>query len=298
MSKSNYYLEAIENAKAAEGEGASFTYTERDATLYNISLGATSKQLSLVYEQAQDFQVLPTYGVIVPYTAPRPFNLAEIVPNFSYKMLLHGEQYLEIHQWPIPTSATVVSKQKLLEVIDKGNAAVVTVASTSRDARTGDSLFYNEATLFIRGSGGFGGPRRANADGGRAIAAFDMPNRVPDTVAEEQTSPHQAALYRLNGDRNPLHIDPIVAKAAGFKDGPILHGLCSFGLTAKHVLATYGKFANIKVRFSGTVQPGQTLQVEMWREGTMALFQTRIKETGKLCIGNGGAELISNASKL
>ncbi|EXJ71193.1 uncharacterized protein A1O5_06187 [Cladophialophora psammophila CBS 110553] len=296
--KGNPYLVAIEAAKEAKSSGSEFTYTDRDAILYNISLGATSDQLDLVYEGHPKFQVLPTYGVIVPYTAEKPFDLGKLLPNFSYRMLLHGEQYLEIRKWPIPTSARVRSHPILVDITDKGNAAVVVTGATSLDAQTGEELFYNETTLFIRGSGGFGGPRSPTVNCGKAAASYTVPNRAPDFIAVEKTSKDQAAVYRLNGDRNALHIDPAIAGAAGFKDGPILHGLCSFGLTGKHILARYGAFKNIKVRFSGTVLPGQTLQVETWKEGQMVLFQTRIKETGKLCISGGGAELLASGFKL
>jgi multifunctional beta-oxidation protein len=296
--KGNQYLAAIETAKKAKSLGSEFTYTARDAILYNISLGASSDQLSLVYEGHPDFQLLPTYGVIVPYTAAKPFDLQNLVPNFSYKMLLHGEQYLEIRKWPIPTSARVRSHPKLVDVTDKGNAAVVVTGATSFDAQTGEELFYNETTLFIRGSGGFGGSRGNTVNHRKGAATYTVPKRAPDAIAVEKTSRDQASLYRLNGDVNPLHIDPAVAQAAGFKDGPILHGLCSFGLTGKHILANFGAFKSIKVRFSGTVLPGQTLQVEMWKEGQVVLFQTRVKETGKLCISGGGAELLTSGTKL
>lgn len=235
----------------------------------------------------------------MPYTTEKPFNLRNLVPNFSYERLLHGEQYLEIRKWPIPTSASVGLHTVLVDITDKGNAAIVVSGATSINIKTGEELFYNETTLFVRGSGGFGGPRVSSVNRGKAAVAYTVPNRSPDSIVVERTSKNQAALYRLNGDKNPLHIDPVVAQAAGFKDGPILlHELCSFGVTGKHILATYGPFKNIKMRFSGAVIPGQTLQVEMWREDEMILFQTRVKETGKLCISGGGAELRLSESKL
>ena len=117
-----------------------------------------------------------------------------------------------------------------------------------------------------------------------------MPQRAPDSVVEEKTTEEQAAIYRLSGDRNPLHIDPEFSKVGGFKE-PILHGLCSFGIAGKAVVRTYGQFKNIKVRFAGVVIPGQTLVTEMWKEGNVVIFQTKVKETGKLCIGGAGAEL-------
>lgn len=214
----------------------------------------------------------------------------EVVPNFNMKMLLHGEQYLEIRQFPIPTEATLVSYPKLVEVIDKGNAGLVVTGSTTKDKNTGKDVFYNESTVFIRGSGGFGGPSKGS-DRGPATRVHAPPKRAPDAVIEEKTTEEQAAVYRLSGDRNPLHIDPEFSKVGGFKT-PILHGLCFFGIAGKAVFTTFGAFKNIKVRFAGVVLPGQTLVTEMWKEGNTVVFQTKVKETGKLCIAGAGAELL------
>ncbi|KAJ4532199.1 bifunctional hydroxyacyl-CoA dehydrogenase/enoyl-CoA hydratase fox2 [Exophiala dermatitidis] len=284
------YLAAIEKAKKAQSKGTPFSYDDRDVILYNLSLNAHRTQLPLVYENDDHFQVLPTFGVIPYFSAELPFSMDEIVPNFSPMMLLHGEQYLEIRKFPIPTKAKTVSYPKLVEVIDKGNAGIVVTGVTTKDANTGDDLFYNESTVFIRGSGGFGGPKKGS-NRGNATTVYSPPKRAPDAVVEEATSPDQAALYRLNGDRNPLHIDPEFSKVGGFKE-PILHGLCFFGFSGKHIVQTYGLFKNIKVRFAGTVLPGQTLITEMWKEGNKIIFQTKVKETGKLCIAAAGAELL------
>lgn len=287
------YLAAIEKAKQAKSDGTEFSYDDRDVLLYNLSLGAKRTQLPLVYENDDNFQVLPTYGVIPFFSAVAPFSMDEIVPNFSPMMLLHGEQYLEIRKFPIPTAAKTVSYSKLLEVVDKGNAGLVVTGITTKDVKTGEDLFYNESTVFIRGSGGFGGSKKG-ADRGNATIIYQPPKRSPDAVVEEKTSDDQAALYRLNGDRNPLHIDPEFSKVGGFKD-PILHGLCFFGFSGKHIVEKFGLFKNIKVRFAGTVLPGQTLITEMWKEGNKVIFQTKVKETGKLCIAGAGAELVGSA---
>jgi multifunctional beta-oxidation protein len=283
-------LSAIEKAKSAKTEGTRFSYDDKDVILYNVSLGAKRTQLPLVYENNDDFQVLPTFGVIPAFGSVPPFSMNEIVPNFSPMMLLHGEQYLEIRKFPIPTAAKVVSYPKLIEVIDKGNAAIVVTGNTTKDANTGEDLFYNESTVFIRGSGGFGGPKKGG-NRGAATTVYQAPKRAPDAVVEEKTSEDQAALYRLNGDRNPLHIDPEFSKVGGFKV-PILHGLCFFGFSGKHIVQTFGMIKNIKVRFAGTVLPGQTLVTEMWKQGNKVIFQTKVKETGKLCIAGAGAELL------
>jgi multifunctional beta-oxidation protein len=282
-------LSSIDSAKKMKAEGTPFTYDDKDVILYNLSLGAKRTDLSLVYEGSSDFQVLPTFGVVPFFSASPQWNTNDIVPNFNPMMLLHGEQYLEIRKFPIPTAAETVSYPHLIEVIDKGNAAVVVSGTTTKDAKSGEDLFYNEMTAFIRGSGGFGGPKKGS-NRGAATTTYKAPSRGPDAVVEEKTTEDQAALYRLNGDRNPLHIDPDFSKVGGFKV-PILHGLCFFGFSGKHILQKFGMFKNIKVRFAGTVLPGQTLQTEMWKEEKKVIFQTKVKETGKLCIAGAGAEL-------
>ena len=282
-------LANIANAKKSKAQGYPFSYTDRDVILYNLSLGATRTQLPLVYENSDAFQVLPTFGVIPPFGASGPYNMADLMPNFSPMMLLHGEQYLEIRKFPIPTQAELVSYPELVEVLDKGAAAVLVQGTTTKDARTGEDVFYTESSVFVRGSGGFGGPKSL-PDRGAATAVHKPPQRKPDAIREEKTNENQAALYRLNGDRNPLHIDPEFSAVGGFKD-PILHGLCFMGISGKHVFESFGAFRSIKVRFAGTVVPGQTLVTEMWKEGNKVVFQTKVKETGKLCIAGAGAEL-------
>jgi multifunctional beta-oxidation protein len=215
--------------------------------------------------------------------------MSAFLPNFDFRQLLHGEQYLEIRQFPIPTEATLVAHPKLIEVQDKGKSAIVVSGSVTVDKKTGQDVFYNESTVFIRKAGNFGG-QKTGADRGAASKVHTPPKRQPDAVVEEKTSEELAAIYRLSGDRNPLHIDPDFAKVGGF-DIPILHGLCSFGIAGKAILKTFGQFQNIKVRFAGVVLPGQTLVTEMWKEGRWVIFQVKVKETGKLAISGAGAEL-------
>lgn len=287
-------MDAIAEAKAMNTDGTPFDYTDRDVILYNISLGAKRTQLPLVYENDDNFQPLPTFGVVPWFNTAVPWNMGDIVPNFSPMMLLHGEQYLEIRKYPIPTEAKTVSYPKLIDVIDKGNAAIVVVGYTTKNAKTGEDLFYNESSMFIRGSGGFGGSNKPTAPRpAAATASYKPAQRKPDAVVEEKTSEDQAALYRLNGDRNPLHIDSEFSKMGGFKV-PILHGLASLGVSGKHIFGKYGAFKNMKVRFAGVVLPGQTLRTEMWKEGNVVVFQTTVVETGKPAIAGAGVELVSN----
>ncbi|KFA78060.1 hypothetical protein S40288_05443 [Stachybotrys chartarum IBT 40288] len=294
---SNEHLDAIAKAIKEEGEPTEFKYEERDVILYNLGVGAKRTDLKYIFEGAEDFQVVPTFGVIPPFNAQMPFDFDAIVPNFSPMMLLHGEQFLELRKFPIPTASRLVSRARLLEVVDKGSAAIAKTAVTTVVADTGEEVFYNESTIFLRGCGGFGGPKRGK-DRGPATAANVPPKRAPDVVVEEKTTEEQAAIYRLSGDYNPLHVDPAFAKMGGFK-APILHGLCFFGIAGKAVYEQFGPFKNIKVRFAGSVIPGQTLVTEMWREGNRVIFQAKVKETGKPAIAGAAAELATDpAGKL
>ena len=289
------YISKIQEAKEMKSTPATYSYTERDSILYNLGVGAKRTDLNLVFEGADNFEVLPTFGVVPVYFAKAPYKREDIVPNFDQRMLLHGEQYLEIKQFPIPTSGTLKVSTHLIEVVDKGNAALVRNGVTATD-ESGKPVFYNEGVSFIRGAGGFGGAKKPS-DRGAATAMNNPPSRAADKVVEEKTSEDLAAIYRLMGDWNPLHIDPKFSEVGGFKV-PILHGLATFGITGKHVYQTYGAFKNIKVRFAGTVLPGETIVTEMWKDGGKILFRAKVKETGKACISNAAVELLGGKSNL
>lgn len=277
-----------------EGTEFRLKYDDRDVILYNLGIGAKKTDLSLVFEDNANFQLMPTFGTVPQYFAHPPYDLNKLLPNFNMMKLLHGEQYVEILKYPIPTNDTLISKTKLLEVVDKGNAALVRSGTTTSSATTGNPIFYTESLLFVRGSGGFGGTNKPR-DRGAATADNRPPSRAPDFIQEEKTTDEQAVLFRLSGDRNPLHVDPELSAVGGFKT-PILHGLCFFGISGKHVYQKYGSFKNIKVRFTDTVLPGQTLVTEMWKEGKKIVYQVRVKDTGKLCIANAAAELVETGN--
>ncbi|KAK9451450.1 uncharacterized protein V1518DRAFT_408594 [Limtongia smithiae] len=268
-----------------------FKYDTKDLILYNLGVGATAKDLKYVFEGADDFTVVPTFGVVPYFGGQSAIDMSDLVPNFSPMMLLHGEQYLEIRQWPLAPEAELISKPRVLEVLDKGKAGVVVTAFDTFDSSTGKIIFHNESTIFIRGSGGFGGPSKG-ADRGAATAANIPPKRAPDLVKTVKTSDDQAAIYRLSGDFNPLHIDPEFA-AVGKFPRPILHGLCTFGISGKQIFENFGPFKNIKVRFAGHVFPGETLKVEMWKvdNGEKIIFQTTVVERNVVAISAAAAEL-------
>ncbi|KAF9180123.1 hypothetical protein BGZ51_000098 [Haplosporangium sp. Z 767] len=288
----------VEAAKSLSFESEVFEYSERDVILYNLGIGATRKDLHLVYENNDAFGAVPTFGVIPSFTAMNAVPFGEILPSFNPMMLLHGEQYLEIIK-PFPTHGKLTSTPYVVDILDKGKGCVVTVGVKTAD-ENGEDICINEFTMFIRGAGNFGG-KKDGADRGAATAANQAPSRKPDHVIQEKTNEDQAALYRLSGDWNPLHIDPDMAAVGGF-DVPILHGLCSFGIAGKHIFKTYcnnnpESFKNIKVRFAKTVNPGETLETSMWREGNKVLFQVRAVERDVIIISNAAVELQGEALK-
>ncbi|KAH7058376.1 MaoC like domain protein [Linnemannia elongata] len=288
----------VEAAKSLEFTSEVFEYTERDVILYNLGIGAKRTDLHLVYENNENFGAVPTFGVVPSFTAMNAVPFGDILPSFNPMMLLHGEQYLEIIR-PFPTSGKLTSTPYVVDILDKGKGCVVTIGVKTADEE-GNDICVNEFTMFIRGSGGFGG-KKDGTDRGAATAANQLPARKPDFVVQEKTSEDQAALYRLSGDWNPLHIDPEMAAVGGF-DVPILHGLCSFGIAGKHIFNTYcnndaTQFKNIKVRFAKTVNPGETLETSMWREGNKVLFQVRAVERDAIVISNAAVELQGEALK-
>jgi len=264
-----------------------FTYTERDCMLYNLGIGASEKELQYTFEGNKDFQVIPTFGVIPQFSVSSGMPL-DWLPNFSPMMLLHGEQYLSIKK-AVPTNATLRNECRLLEVLDKGKAASVTTRVDSYEKDSGELLFHNTSTTFIRGSGGFGG-KRTGKDRGPATAVNKPPSRAPDAVAEFKTTDAQAAIYRLSGDYNPLHIDPEFAAVGGFK-APILHGLCFFGIAGKAVIKQYGMIKDIKVRFAGSLFPGETCVTSMWKEGDKVIFTAACKERNTIILSSAAATL-------
>jgi acyl dehydratase len=207
-------------------------------------------------------------------------------------MLLHGEQFLEIKK-KLPTSGKLSSSGRIIDILDKGKGAVVVLGVTTKDA-SGDVVTENEFSFFIRGMGGFGG-RKESSDRGAATASNDAPSRPADAVVREKVPEDLAALYRLSGDYNPLHIDPNMASMGGF-DVPILHGLATFGIAGKHIFKTFCKgdpslFKSIKVRFAKHVFPGETIETHMWKEGSKVIFIVKVVERDVIAVSNAAVEL-------
>jgi len=210
--------------------------------------------------------------------------------GINYMLVVHGEESVEIHK-PLPTEATIATDGKVLGVFDKGEGkgAVIVIETTMSDAKNGDKLATLTSSIFARGDGGFGGPSEG------APTPHKVPDRTPDASLDFATKEDQALIYRLSGDRNPLHADPAIAKMAGFPR-PILHGLCTYGITCRAVMAAFADMdpARIKshaIRFSSPVFPGETITVDLWRDGDVVSFEARVKERDVVVAKNGKSVL-------
>lgn len=284
----------LEKVLGYEYEPAEFVYTERDVSLYALSVGAAADpvdpaELKFVYELNAHFAPLPTMAVVFPFSL---FWQIVDVPGlrFNPMMLLHGEQYVELKR-PLPTAAAITNTARVSAVYDKGSGAVVVTDVLSVD-EAGNEVAFNQSTVFIRGLGGFGGERGPSSSGVNA-----PPERPPDAVVAQATRPDQALLYRLSsGDRNPLHADPQMAAMGNFKR-PILHGLCTFGFAGRAVLGQFAgndpaRFHSMRVRFSKHVFPGETLRTDMWQtDAETIIFQTTAVERDAVVLSNAVVKL-------
>nr|XP_022912916.1 peroxisomal multifunctional enzyme type 2-like isoform X1 [Onthophagus taurus] len=280
---------------SSSDETETFTYEEKDLILYALGVGAsvtTEEELKFLYENHESFGPLPGYFVCPALTALYMSRLTtSAVPGkeISLERILHGEQYLEI-VGDLKSSGTLHSKLSISEVLDKGSGALIVYQVDTYDEE-GKLLFKNQIASFAVGSGNFGGPR----SGTKLVPTAAKPTRNPDVSLQYKTSDDQAALYRLSGDFNPLHIDPNLSALGGYEK-PILHGLCSFGISTRLIMGAFANYDTslvkaIKCRFVKPVLPGQTLKVEMWRDGNRIHFETSVVETGQVCIAGAYVDL-------
>src|SRR3954463_4934260 len=269
------------DAVGATSEPAERSWNSKDALLYAVGVGAgvpdalDPAELPFTTENSKDVQqqVLPTMAVILGAGGG---GAMAAIGQFNFAMLVHAEQAIELHR-PIPVQGRVRTTGKLTGIYDKGSGALVATEAESVDAETGEPMFTTRSAVFIRGEGGWGGDR--GPSGGRN----QPPEREPDHVVTYETRPEQALIYRLSGDRNPLHSDPEFAKMASF-DRPILHGLCTYGFTGRALLHALcgsdpARFRSMEGRFSKPVMPGDTLTVSMWVDGNEAIFRTSVDGT-------------------
>jgi acyl dehydratase len=239
-----------------------FSWSGTDVLRYHLALGAGARSgaAELRYVLEDRLRVLPTFGVVAPgFRTFEPPAVRFPGVDVELSKVLHGTQSITVRA-AIPPSGTAVARSRIADVWDKEKAAVIIRETTVAD-ESGTPLWTSSSGIFARGEGGFGGHRGPPA-------ASVVPDREPDRVVEVATLPQQALLYRLCGDRNPLHADPEFAARAGF-DRPILHGLCTYGMVCKSVVDTMldgdvTRVASFATKFAGVVYPGETLRVRMW----------------------------------
>lgn len=271
--------------------GRRFTYTDRDTMLYALGVGMgqnplDERELDFIYEKA--LKALPTLATTVAWGAGVPTD--EL--GLDYKLVLHGEEETLFHR-PLPPAGSILADSRISAVYDKGKdkGAVVVRETILRTESDDQPLATLKRFLFARGDGGLGGSMDA------AEPPHTAPDREADMVLDYPTAANQAALYRLSGDRNPLHIEPERAKAAGF-DRPILHGLCTYGFTCRAVLDAFCDFdpallASHRARFAAPVFPGETLRIRLWRDNDIVSFEADVIERSVKVIRNGRSQLRS-----
>ncbi|CAM3346409.1 MaoC/PaaZ C-terminal domain-containing protein [Nocardioides dubius] len=256
-------------ALAAPPTTKTISWTTRDVLLYHLSLGAgrgADPQLAWTFER--DLQVLPTFAMVagqgVSAGEPQPTALRLAGCDIDLRRILHAAQAVTVHRALPPVGEATVTT-RVADLWDKGKAAVI-VLEHRAVSDAGDPLWTTRMQIWARGEGGFGGE-----PGPSDVAA--VPDREPDLMLERRTFADQALLYRLNGDLNPLHADPEFARSAGFA-GPILHGLCSYGIVARALVEEVldgdaARLGSLEVRFAGTLVPGETLRIRVWRDADL-----------------------------
>ena len=267
--------------------GLEFSWSDRETMLYALGIGMGAdpmdeRELPFVYER--DLKAVPTLASVVAWGAgPGRMDINRV-------LVVDGERNITFHQ-PMPGHASITADSRVLGVYDKGKekGAVIMNETVLRDKTSGEKIATLVSSIFARGDGGFGGPSEGQPE------PHKVPDRKPDASVDMATQPNQALLYRLSGDRNPLHADPEFAKRAGFPR-PILHGMCTYGITCRAVLQTYAaydpaRFKSHAARFSAPVFPGEVITVDLWKDGNIISFEARVKARGVTVIRNGKTEL-------
>ncbi|MDH5455854.1 MAG: MaoC/PaaZ C-terminal domain-containing protein [Gammaproteobacteria bacterium] len=266
-----------------------FSYTDADSMLYALAVGMgqdplDTRELPYVYEQGAILKTLPTLAtVLVPEMFP-------VGLGWDYSQILHSEQRLRLYR-PLPPAADLLINKRVVDAFDRGPklGALILLEAEGRLASDDTAIFNMGCSIIARGDGGFGGPR------GRGIPPHRAPHREPDLSCDIATRSDQALLYRLTGDRNPLHADPARARAVGF-NRPILHGLCTFGVACKAVLQTICDYDHTLIeefdaRFSAPVLPGDTITTDMWQDGNVISFSCSVKARNETVLRNGKCTL-------
>lgn len=279
-------------AIGATTEPTIFEWTDRDTMLYALGVGAGTEDLAFTTENSHGIaqQVLPTFAVICCVS----FGAIGKLGQFDVSKLLHGSQQIRLFA-PLPPAGRIRVVGEVADIQDKGEGknAIVVLRARGSDPESGETLVETLMTAVVRGAGGFGGLP------GQRPAAPQIPDRAPDAQASYRTRPDQALLYRLSGDRNPLHSDPWFAQTlAGFPK-PILHGLCTYGFAGRALVAELGggdatKITAIDARFTSPVFPGETLTTSIWRtEPGRAVYRTEALSPGgepRVVLDDGAAQ--------
>jgi acyl dehydratase len=207
--------------------------------------------------------------------------------GYDYSKVVHGEQHLTLHR-PLPPEGELIASARVTAAYDKGpgKGAIIYTETLARSAADGLPVFTQVSATFARGDGGFGGPA------GPAPAPHALPAREPDGSVTLETRADQALLYRLNGDRNPLHADPELARRVGFR-APILHGLCTYGTACRALLKAvagydHTRICGFDVRFSSPVYPGESIATDYWVDGRVVSFRCRVPERENTIVINNG----------
>ncbi len=269
-------------------KGQSFAWGDRETMLYALGVGLGADpmneiELPFVYENG--LKAVPSLATVVAWGAGPGMGKMGI----NFLMVVHGEQAVEFHK-PMPTAARITADSRVIAAYDKGpKGAVIVTETVLSEEGSGDRIATLTSSTFARGDGGFGGPSEGQPE------PHPIPARAPDLSLDFTTRPDQALLYRLSGDRNPLHSDPSVAKMAGFPR-PILHGLCTYGITCRAVLTSFAEHQPERIkshaaRFSSPVFPGETITVDLWRDGDVVSFEARVKSRDVTVIKNGKSVL-------
>jgi acyl dehydratase len=269
------------NAVGATADPVAISWESKDALLYAVGIGAGTDELAYTTENTSgvEQQVFPTFPVVMGWGQGSPMGK---IGTFNMALLVHGQQAVTLHQ-PLPVAGAATLTSRISAIYDKGKAAVVVIDSDA--LMDGAPLYTTRSAAFIRGEGGWGGDR------GPSGPVNVPPEHAPDHQVTYQTSPDQALIYRLSGDRNPLHSDPAFAAMGGF-DRPILHGLCSYGFTGRALLHTLAgsesaRFKHVEARFSSPVMPGDALTISIWNTGEgEAVFMTA-RQDGTVVIDQG-----------
>ena len=267
----------------------SVAWRDREAMLYALGIGLGADPLNLqelpfVYENG--LKAIPTLATVLAMTEGYSRLIARSGINFA--RVVHGEQSVALHR-PLPPEGDAEVQSRVAAVYDKGERGAILLVETAMKGKDGEPLATLRSSIFARADGGFGGSSEGEAE------PHAHPERPADVSLDVPTRPDQALLYRLNGDRNPLHADPAFAKLVGFPR-PILHGLCTFGITCRAVLQAFADFDPARVkshqaRFSAPVFPGETVTVDLWRDGEVVAFEARVKDREAVVIKNGKSVL-------